>query len=337
MAGLFAESFDSMVTADLAERFTSIDGAATINSTAGRRSSGGYLSQSATTPSIRTLSPADATAIIGIAFKVATVAAQLTFPFLLIVDGATTQVALYVDGAGQIVLKNGAGTTLGTSTTTLTAGVFTYIELKVTINNTTGIATLKMNGSQEFAVTGVDTQQSGTAQWTGFGLGPSNSTFLATFDDVYVLDGSGAANNDFLGDIRVDSHVPTGAGATTGFTPSAGANWQNVDDTTPDDDTTYNETGTVNAIDSFGCTDLIPTGSGIKFIEVMLRAKKTDAGTAELATLIRHGGVDYAGTPQALSTDYNYYSQVYDQNPDTAAAWTETSFEAAEFGYKKTT
>jgi hypothetical protein len=44
--------------------------------------------------------------------------------------------------------------------------------------------------------------------------------------------------------------------------------------------------------------------------------------------------VDYDGATQALTTSYAYYDEIQSVDPDTAAEWTDTAFDAAEFGAK---
>ena len=86
-----------------------------------------------------------------------------------------------------------------------------------------------------------------------------------------MLDGSGPAPfNDFLGDVRVDARYPTAEGANSAWTPLSGTdNALMVDDPGPpytpgggpDDDTTYNSTLTVGAVDTHVIQDAPVTGA----------------------------------------------------------------------------
>ena len=79
--------------------------------------------------------------------------------------------------------------------------------------------------------------------WSPYDFNPTNGTEQFAYlefdlqvydviylDDIYVADSSGTFNNDLLGDIRIDNVHPNGAGNYTQFTPSAGANYECVDD-----------------------------------------------------------------------------------------------------------
>ena len=45
-------------------------------------------------------------------------------------------------------------------------------------------------------------------------------------------------------------------------------------------------------------------------------------------------GTDYEGDSQNVGTDYRYFRQIIEKNPNTTAAWTESEINTAEFGYK---
>jgi hypothetical protein len=154
-------------------------------------------------------------------------------------------------------------------------------------------------------------------------------------DDVYILDSSGTLN-DFLGDVRIEAHFPKGPGSSTGWTPSAGANWETTDDQPAPNTTDYNSTTTLNAADTLDVQNLKNTGGTIQGVQMLLYHKKNDAGGSLVAPVVRVGGSDYVGADFAPSdSSWRYERRVYEKDP-TGAAWTESSFNAAEFGYKKT-
>jgi hypothetical protein len=186
------------------------------------------------------------------------------------------------------------------------------------------------------AVTGVNTSNTGAASWSGVSLG--TSPYNSDYDDLYVLDGSGAAPlNDFLGDCRVDARYPTAEGASSAWTPLSGTdNALMVDETAPDDDTTYNSTSTVGATDTHVVQDAPVPGAVLYGVQLCLSHKKSDAGTCSIAPVVRHSGVDQVGTAFNPGTTYVYSVTPYGLNPGTGAAWTEAGFNAAEFGYKRT-
>jgi len=356
MALLYIDSFDHYVTADITAKWTNkgvSDVTPTISAGNGRHSSSslrlaaaGPLNNS-TAWVQKVLTPADATMICGFAVSVPSAAIGSTgLPLAAVRDGSTTQVCLRINNTGtlSVVRGNQGGTVLGTTTAVVPFSTFTFIEWKVLIDPSVGTVDVRINGASALSLTGQNTRSSGTSQWTAFNLGVIDAVFNTygttsntDYDDLYVLDGSGSSPlNAFLGDARVDARYPTGAGATTGWTPSTGSNWQNVDDTAPDGDSTYNATSTVNAVDTFVTQDAPVAGALLYGVQLCLSQKKTDSGTCSLAPVVRHSSTNYAGTAFNPSTSYAVACTVYGTNPGTSAAWTETDFNNAEFGYKRT-
>ncbi len=352
MALLSMDSFDHYATADLAEKWTVIGSGLSINATAGRRGSGSFRSTHSTNASAsaisRTVPVSGSTAIIGVAVKMSVPPPAIT-ALLQVLTGTTTQVTVRINPDLTLSVLRGAfstgGTVLGVTSVALVAGVFAYVELKVLLHASAGTVDLRVNGVSvaPFPLTGLNTAQSGTA-WSAFALGQydggaaTGNAHTMDLDDLYVCDGSGSAPwNDLLGDCRVDVRNATGAGASSGWTPSAGANWQNVDDAAPNDDTDYNAAAAAGVTDTFVVEDAPSPGATIFGVQVNLSVKKSDAGACLIAPVVRHAGSDQVGAALAPATAYAYGSAVYQTNPGTGEAWTEAGFNAAEFGYKRTT
>jgi hypothetical protein len=358
MALLFMDSFDHYTTADLLDKWSATTllsgGTIGINSGTGRRGSNSLRIGSGGTTSAacavrRVLAGGDATAILGFAFLLpAGSMGTAGVTIAAVHDGGTTQVTLRLNADYTLSVLRGPNaaspTILGTSTAAVSAASFVYIEWKTLIHPSVGTVDVRVNGAPVLALTAQNTRISAVSQWTGCTLGtPENlsSSWLPTvhtadFDDLYVLDGTGAAPwNTFLGDVRVDARLPTGAGATTGWTPLAGANWDAVNDTAPDDDTTYTSTSTVGVTDTFVTQDAPVVGATIYGVQHCLNLKKMDAGACTVAPVIRHSGVDYPGAAISPGTTYAYGLAIAAVNPGTGATWVEADFNAAEFGYKR--
>src|SRR4029450_12895211 len=248
MAFLFCDSFDHYVTADISEKWSA--GSLVVGAGAGRRGSAAFRADFNQFNAVtRTLPVTNATAIIGVAYKPTTIISHGSGTFLQIRAGGTTMVGRKLSAAGFIEAWRGSaytGTLLGTATTgALTTGAFAYVEVKALIHPSAGTITVRVDNAVVLTLSG---QNTGGSSWDNVQLANTDSGGFGAnwyYDDLYILDGAGAAPwNDFLGDCRVDARVPTGAGATTAWTPSTGANWQNVDDANPDDDSTYNSTPT---------------------------------------------------------------------------------------------
>jgi hypothetical protein len=341
MALLFLDSFDHYATADILEKWTgTISGAPTISAGNGRRSSAS-LNLGSNASVSKVLTPSGPTVISGLAYKFTSLTQR---SFIGVTNGATPQMALVINIDGTISAYRGldipasaSGTLLGTSVVALSSGIYYFLEMKFTLDDVAGVVEVRVDGVPILTLTGVDTNNAGSNAWNVFKVG-SSSTHVFQIDDLYVLDGSGAAPlNTFLGDCRVDARYPTAEGASSAWTPLSGTdNALMVDETAPDDDTTYNSTSTVGATDTHVVQDAPVPGAVLYAVQLNISHKKSDTGACSLAPVVRHAGVDQVGTGFNPGTSYLYTCIPYGTNPGTGVAWTEAGFNAAEFGYKRT-
>lgn len=257
----------------------------------------------------------------------------------------TNHLLLQLDASAHIQIVRGDGTVLATGTTVLTTGVWYYIEFKFTIDNTTGSAEVRLNGSAsaECSVSGADTRNGGSATWNHFRLRGMQGPTGTFFDDAYALDGvdstgtHGLANNDFLGDCRVSTLLPetdaVAAGNYAEWTPSTGTDHGAlVDEATPNGDTDYVSSATVDQRDVYQFPDLDVVPAAIYAVEVRCSAKKTTADPRSIAALLRSDGTDDLGATQALTTSYTYYREAWESDPDTGAPWTPTAVNSVHAG-----
>jgi len=216
------------------------------------------------------------------------------------------------------------------------ANTWHYLEGRVTIDGSSGIVDIRIDGVQVINLTGANTQQGATTTIDifefNFGLGGVHM-FM---DDFWILDGNGGSPQDtFLGDVHVDILLPTGAGNASDFTPSAGSNWENVDDNPDDIDVTHNTTVTAADIDlyTYPALPTISGGDTVISVKVVALPRKLDGALAELKFLTRPVATDRFGADTfVLQTDYRYRFQLFDDNPETSAVWTTALIDAAEFG-----
>lgn len=277
--------------------------------------------------------------VVGFAYKRDVTANDEKAILLLKDNTGATQIGLYLHGLdGLLRLWRGdQSTLLATSSTALSTGTWYFLELKTVISDSSGTLELRINGVTAATFTG-DTKQSSTlstARSIRLGGGVYASTDYGYIDDLYICDGTGTSNNDFLGDCRVDTLYPNGTGNTAQFTPTGSANnWENVKDVNPDSDATNNASATVGQIDSFAFGDLVNQSGNIFGAQTNFVARKDDAGTRTMRPVVRVNGTNYEGADIALGTSYLDYTQIIEQNPATASAWTTDALNGAEFGYK---
>lgn len=241
------------------------------------------------------------------------------------------QCQLQIMANGSLALYRGSGSVLlaETAPSLIVSNAWNYYELYVKAHTTLGAFEVRLNGVTVLSGTGVNTAQTGIADVDQVGW-PTAGAGQNLWDDLYCTD------DRFLGDVRIEAIYPSSEGASSGFTPSTGTdNAAMVDDTTPDDDTTYVEASVVGTLDTYVFTDTASVVGEVKAVQWVTRARKDDSGTRSIRQVVRIGGTDYEGAAEkALSTSYDYAKDVLDENPDTSAPWTVSDINSAEFGFK---
>ena len=255
----------------------------------------------------------------------------------------TGQCFLFLKSNGILEVRR-SGTSVavagGASSFVMYSGIWYYVEMKVTIANSIGANTcqVRINGVEIINVdAGEDLQVSAnaTADSIRF-VGSAGSTIIVYYDDVYIFDGTGSENNDFIGDVKVASHFPDGNGTTNNFNGSDGNSVDNyllVDENPTDDDSTYTESSTPGDIDLYTFDDLATTPDTIYAVQVNNILTKTDAGSRTMRSVTRPVATDFFGASRAIPAgSYVNTEEIYDLNPETSLAWTEALFNATEFG-----
>jgi hypothetical protein len=247
-------------------------------------------------------------------------------------SGGTAQISLGVDAGMHLqAFAGNMGAALGPAgPTALAFNSYFYVEIEVLIAAALG-GSFKCNldGITQFNLGGITTQQSALSQMTHLMLLGNHLGQNTHFDDMYLKDTTG-----MLGPSRVTLKKPNGDGALSQWTPSAaGPHFSLVNEIPEDGDGTFVSDATVGHIDLYTFTALGQTPANIFGVQVSLNARKDDAAARSLATEVRSGGANFTGVTQATTTTYlDVYTQIYEQDPNTAAAWTLAGVDAAQFG-----
>jgi hypothetical protein len=212
--------------------------------------------------------------------------------------------------------------------------VFFYLEVKVTISDTGGRVKILVNGATVLDL--IDINTLGTGAGTGVGyVKYFNGTLLAmptTVDDLYICDGNGIRNNDFLGDIRIDVCRPNDDGTYRDFVPDTGTvHYSRVNEAIADT-TTSVASAIAGTKDSYQFSDVTLVGGFIKGLQIVNAALKDDSGPRSIANLTRSGTAEVESAVMPLSTDRRLYSTIQETDPATGGSWTPAAVSAAEFG-----
>jgi hypothetical protein len=245
-----------------------------------------------------------------------------------------------LDNYGFVIATSGAG---------IASGAWYYVECRWLIGGG-GSFEIRVNTVPVLTYSGDTTSHNpawvATGTWNTVRLlhlnTPNSDRCIVRLCDLYLADLDSADPDDvsdFLGDGTVETILPDGVGNSTGWTPSAAPNWDQVNDSpTPDDDSTYVATTDPDTLDTYSAQD-IPAESEVLGIHVNVLARKVEAGSTTLAPIVRQGSTDYAGPTQAVAdiTYSRYLMQAWDLNPDTLAKFTAAEINGGEFGVKKVT
>jgi hypothetical protein len=210
-----------------------------------------------------------------------------------------------------------------------------HLEFKVYCDNTAGTYELKLNGVTIASDTGVDTQE-GTSNYHQSVRLHSINDRTPHYDDLYVCDGTGSKNNDFLGVVKAVPIFPESDHTAQWETVVGGPNHaDSVDEIEPDDDTTYIEDDDVGDKDIFEYADITDSLVSIDGLMLHTICRETDATTFDIIQIIRSGGTEYDQASQAVgSSSYVNRYDILESDPDTALDWTKTGINAAQFGVK---
>jgi hypothetical protein len=254
--------------------------------------------------------------------------------------GTTEQVHLEIvsnAGSFEIRLMRGA-TQLAITTSSFVYGAWHHFELKVLVHPSTGTYELRHNEVSAFSATGQNTANAGSSQADVFAMRFTTTSTNVRIDDVYVWDGTGSVVNDFVGDTVIEGIQVTGAGATTQWTPSAGSNFDNVDDppVTVDDVGAggFNSSDTAAQRDLYAFSDLTQIDGTILSVQLDTQLAMASSGSRSVKTKYRDPDttvVDIA-TKAVTSTSYDSFQDVMSVNPRDSLAWDAADINGGQFG-----
>jgi hypothetical protein len=330
MANLFFTGFNgSTVVADFLDT-----GTGTISGTYGRFGNGlgnGH--------SYSKVLPAAYAGVVyfGGAFKFPLLGAEAVFATIKD-SAANAHWCMTVDASGVIRIRLGESTG-GSLLATSAAGAwvsdaFQYLEFASKVHDSLGVAEIRVGGIVVATFAG-DTRNGGNAETYRFSFNPGANWTINGFDDFYINDDQGSApHNTYYGDVRADQ-APLSADSAVDFVPLSSTNVSNVDDATPDDDTTYNASSTPGDVDLFTLSGYSAGAGVILGVRTRVKAKKTDAGARTFRSKISSGGTPSNGATAGLATSYAWHEQYDYVDPDTGVAWANSAaINATLVGYE---
>lgn len=250
-------------------------------------------------------------------------------------SGYYTRIYFYneVDGAIQHVYLEISPTLIkvyrGTTEIDSAANPYSFyynwvvIEAKVTINDSTGIVQVKINGDLLIDFTG-DTRNGGTIQEIDkIGLFSTQ----CYYDDIVVRD------DDWPGRGGIYVLSPNAGSTNENWTASAGNPEECVDELPVSySDYIYTDGTVDNTEHLFGLTNLAITPSEINAVGVFCNIMSPEPTSSYLRTLLKSGTTTDVGSSVGVDTSSIWISSFYAINPDDSAAWEKADIDALEIG-----
>jgi hypothetical protein len=211
----------------------------------------------------------------------------------------------------------------------LRMGYWQYVEALVTIGTTDGRVRIQVDGDPKLDLAGLNTQWYAKPDIAQIMLGYPGNCWI---QDIYINDDQGPAPwNGMVGDIRVLPVGVTGNGFTNQWTPSAGQNFECVNED-PVNPATFTESSALLAKEYFQHAPADPLNTQILGVQLCSIAAKSDAGIRAIRQGARVGGAEYESADKALLTDMTTFTEFFPTNPATGLPWTKEQFDAAQIG-----
>lgn len=243
-------------------------------------------------------------------------------------NGNTNYLHIYVGGS-SVASVNAATLPINSTLTWVHIGVVYKADATV------GYISLYIEGEKVLTYVG----NTGTGI-PGIYLGGRYSAFAgwnsyAYFDDLLVEEDTGGTELDEPPPSEQMLWILVNANASPNeFTVSpSGSNYQAVDDTTPDGDTTYIYADTAGLQERFTLpTPTVPDGYRIVGVSLTALTKRTNTGVASSLTLILDQATDAVGSAQIPASSYLPIQEHFLTQAD-GSAWTEAAVNSAKWGF----
>lgn len=258
-------------------------------------------------------------------------------------SGNVPHLGIENDGTIHVTTQHGASATTGSPPRTMILNQWHHIEYSAKYADAGGFIKVWVDRQLVIDISGdtlVGTQPSSVTHFSLRNRVGVGNQLSMDYDDLVVWDEAGA-NFDFTQIAATKEHVietlDVDADDAVQFTPSAGSNFQNVDEVQKDDgDTTYNESDTPGDTDLFTFEAQANTPLQTFGITITAVGRKVDLGGVGILVRMDSGGAERDTEVFTLTETYLQYQVVEDAglDPDTGLPWTNTAVNSLKGGYK---
>jgi hypothetical protein len=336
VSNLFVDSFDQYT--DPTTLYDSVSGAPVISSAYARFPAvGSYPNKGVYLPAgngtLRKNLPSNASELVAFMSYGGALPSTYYCTFLTFEDTGGIQCSIGVSSTGAIVVYS-TSVLLGLTGPGLlgaSSKASHGIEVDVVFHSSAGSVKVWLDGAVVLTLTGIKTAWTGNNFANQVSIGYRYGTGAAIYSDyLRVWDMTGATQNAPVGfDCRKLTKLPQQAGDLTQWTANgAASNFQCVDESPPDEDSTY-VSSNGNNYDSYGMGSA-GFGGVPSMIVARSRVRKDDANTRSIQIGVRSGGHNGLGSAVTLGTSYAFVDACIPTDPNGGGAWTAASADAAQ-------
>jgi len=258
-------------------------------------------------------------------------------------DAGATQHVRWSFGTNTYDMSLSYGPTAAGVVLSLLPNYFYYIEVKARLHDTLGSVQIKVNGVTVFNVSNVDTKNGGTK--TVFDHYRINTSVISPvrrhidIDDFYLCNGAGSVNNDFLGDIAIETLFPNADGAFSNFVGSDSdsvANYALVNEQGAPSMSSFVGGSNVGDKDLYNIDSPVRTAGPILGAVITAYVQNGDSGSRAMGIIVKSGSTTTTPTGTTLVTTPAMVRKVLDVDPADGAQMTIADAVALQIGVEIT-
>jgi hypothetical protein len=225
------------------------------------------------------------------------------------------------------------GTAIGSTITSFYSNAWFLIEIHIILHASSGLIHVRVNGIDDLIYTG-NTIAAGYSTTTNFYMYTGYSDTWV--DDFIINDTAGSINNSWMGGSKIVALSPVGPGSSSQWTPSAGLNWQCVDEIpiSATDYVTGNIAGMLDLYDLAGLPAGVCSDVSLLGVKVFNSVARSGITVSYIKNSLRTNSSNVFSPNVTVPPDALIQSTFWDLNPVTGTTWTYTDINTLETGVK---
>lgn len=252
-------------------------------------------------------------------------------------EASVPHIRIFVLNNTDVQIRRGTSTVIDTAVGALVPGAWRHIELKLHVDNTTGLYELRVDETLKAEGDTLDTSGGTTSivdEVRFYGISSVSSVDYGATDDIVINNNLGLHNNSWAGDSVDDPSFPIGDALAEWSPSTPGSHFPLVDEVHPVSTVDYVGSGTASQRDLFNMGGIAGT---IKAV-IAEGGLIVDQQGASPVRLVAKRGANSVTSGDLVLTDAQdevYVTHVFETDPFTGFAWTPPNWALAEMGVEK--